>query len=55
MFFKKMANLMVKLILKKLKRMIPPRIELMTFCVLGRRDNRYTTESYRSKRGKAHI
>jgi hypothetical protein len=25
--------------------MIPPRIELGTFCVLGRRDNRYTTES----------
>ena len=25
--------------------MIPPRIELGTFCVLGRCDNRYTTES----------
>ena len=28
--------------------MIPPRIELGTFCVLGRCDNRYTTESYAS-------
>lgn len=26
-------------------KMIPPRIELGTFCVLGRCDNRYTTES----------
>ena len=26
--------------------MIPPRIELGTFCVLGRCDNRYTTESH---------
>ena len=25
--------------------MFPPRIELGTFCVLGRRDNRYTTET----------
>ena len=25
--------------------MIPPRIELGTFCVLGRRDNRNTMES----------
>lgn len=28
--------------------MIPPRIELGTFCVLGRCDNRYTTESSES-------
>ena len=28
------------------KLLIPPRLELGTFCVLGRRDNRYTTESY---------
>ena len=27
------------------KNVIPPRIELGTFCVLGRCDNRYTTES----------
>ena len=26
--------------------MIPPRIELGAFCVLGRCDNRYTTESW---------
>ena len=25
--------------------LFPPRIELGTFCVLGRRDNRYTTET----------
>ncbi|KAG8337284.1 hypothetical protein J6590_026244 [Homalodisca vitripennis] len=26
-------------------KLFPPRIELGTFCVLGRRDNRYTTET----------
>ena len=29
-----------------LKKMLPPRIELRTFCELSRRDNRYTTEAY---------
>jgi hypothetical protein len=31
-------------------KMIPPRIELGAFCVLGRCDNRYTTESQMSVR-----
>ena len=30
--------------MRREKTMIPPRIELGTFCVLGRCDNRYTTE-----------
>ena len=30
----------------KLKEMFPPRIELRTFSVLGRRDNHYTMETY---------
>ena len=32
---------------KILKDLFPPRIELGTFCVLGRRDNRYTTETWK--------
>ena len=34
--------------------LFPPRIELGTFCVLGRRDNRYTTETYLDTNSK-HI
>ena len=31
---------------KNIKVMFPPRIELRTFSVLGRRDNHYTMETY---------
>ena len=31
--------------IRRKKDLFPPRIELGTFCVLGRRDNRYTTET----------
>ena len=34
-----------KKLLIQIKLLFPPRIELGTFCVLGRRDNRYTTET----------
>ena len=35
---------------KILKDLFPPRIELGTFCVLGRRDNRYTTETWKENK-----
>ena len=44
-FQKKWGIYLGNLFLKKSKMMIPPRIELGSFCVLGRRDNRNTTES----------
>ena len=38
-------KLCLRLIVRLVTKMMPPRIELGTFCVLGRCDNRYTMAS----------